>query len=147
MVEPGIVIPHVVNNAGKMASGFVVPLCKKWPIVKEEYIRWKNVGYCLTPMSMPYALGCTQHINVENDVYVANMIAQTLYDRPRPLRYNKLCDCMEHVATFAKAKRLSILAPKFGSELAGGKWEFVEDLIYDIWIEKRISVTIVEYSK
>lgn len=30
-VKPGVIIPHVVNNKGKMAAGFVVPLCRKYP--------------------------------------------------------------------------------------------------------------------
>jgi len=97
-------------------------------------------------------LGRTQIVEVEPQVYVANMVAQVFYCREglrssRPLYYNALVICMETVAKFCGTPNPTtrILAPKFGSELAGGNWNFVEDLIYDIWIEKQIPVTVVEY--
>ena len=136
-VQPRVIIPHVVNNAGAMASGFVVPLCKKYPTVKSEYFtEFNGVGL---------RLGYTQFITVESNVIVANMIAQTLYDRKRPLRYNSLVDCMLSVGDHAEVCEYSILTPKFGSERAGGNWEFIECLIEDIW--DGIDVTIVEYEK
>lgn len=132
-ITPNTIIPHVCNNAGAMSAGFVVPLCRRYPVVKIEYT------------SSKLDLGDTQFINVEPDVYVANMIAQTLYDRPRPLRYDALVYCMEDVALDVEFNNLKILAPKFGSELAGGNWEFIECLIEDIW--EGLDVTIVEYQK
>lgn len=131
-ITPNTVIPHVCNNAGAMSAGFVVPLCRRYPVVKIEYA------------SSKLYLGNTQFIDVEQYVCVANMIAQTLYDRPRPLRYDALVYCMEEVADFAM-NGYRILAPKFGSELAGGNWEFIECLIEDIW--EGLDVTIVEYQR
>jgi hypothetical protein len=135
-VKPGVIIPHVVNNKGKMAAGFVVPLCRKYPKVKNDYYAlYHNTGLFL---------GDTQFVRPCEGVWVANMIAQTLYDRGRPLRYNRLCRCMESVADFCDNNDLKILAPKFGSALAGGNWDFITELIQDIWIDRGIEVTICE---
>lgn len=144
-IQKDTIITHVVNNGNVMGAGFVIPLCKTYPIIKKEYHKWYDKQEYLQNMATPFGLGCTQIVQVEPAVFVANMMAQTLYDRPRPLRYNKLCDCMERIIGFVKKKGLSILAPKFGSELAGGNWQFIEELITDIWIENGIDVTVVNY--
>lgn len=153
MVEPGVVIPHVCNCDNKWGRGFVVPLIKHYLHARTQFDKWYHGEIEGMP---PLQLGRTQAVEVEPSVYVANMVAQVFYCRKglrssRPLYYNALVTCMETVAKFITTSGewspipLRILAPKFGSELAGGKWEFVEDLIYDIWIEKQISVTVVEY--
>jgi hypothetical protein len=35
---------------------------------------------------------------------------------------------------FDKENTVQIHAPKFGSGLAGGNWNFIEELIKDIWL-------------
>jgi hypothetical protein len=153
-VETGVVIPHVCNNKNKWGRGFVVPLIRKYLKAREEFDKWAKCGAYFDPnqhQCLPYDLGYTQIVHVEYHIYVANMIAQLFYVRDgsirqkRPLYYNKLADCMEQVRDFCFENHLGILAPKFGSELAGGNWEFVEKLIEDIW--DGIDVTIVEYVK
>ena len=149
MVEPGVIIPHVCNNANKWGRGFVVPLMAKYHSCRTMFDCW----YKGTLENMPQLqLGRTQILEVEPQVYVANMVAQVFYCREglrssRPLYYNALVTCMESVARFCQTCETRILAPKFGSDLAGGNWNFIEDLIYDIWIEKGIDVTVVGYSK
>jgi len=145
-VEPGVIIPHVCNNANKWGRGFVVPLMEHYLKARIEFDKWAKDGW---DGQQPYKLGFTQIVEVEPQVIVANMIAQVFYVRDgsirqtRPLYYNKLVSCMEHVGEVARVNNLRILAPKFGSELAGGDWKFVECLIDDIW--NNLDVTIVEY--
>ena len=76
------------------------------------------------------------------------MVAQTL-GGVRPLYYNHLVACMEKVTECVLKgkedwpdKTIRIIAPAFGSNLAGGEWEFIEQLIHDCWIERKIDVTI-----
>jgi len=160
MVTMRTIIPHVCNNENKWGRGFVVPLVEHYFSARQEFADWANRGYYVQNKQdgsyylVPYRIGYTQFVNVDTTVYVSNMIGQVLYvqygsiRQYRPLYYNKLADCMEQVARFVWENRnldLKILAPKFGSELAGGKWEFVECLIQDIW--DGIPVTIVEYEK
>ncbi len=100
-------------------------------------------------------LGENSFAKVEENIFVINMIAQYgIYGGwgERPLKYNSLVKCMEDVVFFveeiqstAKDKTIRIIAPKFCSELAGGEWEFIEELIKDIWIDRNIPVTIYEF--
>lgn len=150
MVEQGAVIPHVCNDANKWGRGFVVPLIQHYASARNQFDAWWRGQLDHMP---PCTLGRTQVIEVDRDIFVANMVAQVFYCRQglrssRPLYYNALVTCMETVAKFLLDHDTwvtHILAPKFGSELAGGNWDFVEDLIYDIWIERGIPVKIVEY--
>lgn len=140
--DKNIVISHVCNNLGKIASGFVVPLIKKWPKVKEEYL--KN-----------FKLGNVNFVEVEPNITVANMISQVGLigiNNKRPLKYDILVDCMKLVGWytknhFLKGEEASIYAPKFGSLRSGGNWSFIEELINDIWITNDIKVTIFEYKE
>jgi hypothetical protein len=149
-----VLIPHVCNNQNKWGRGFVVGLINNYLHARTEFDQWAKDGHYFDRHQhqvLPYGLGYTQIVEVDHNVYVANMIAQVFYvhdgsiRQTRPLYYNKLCDCMEQVADFCNDNHVRILAPKFGSELAGGSWEFVEKLIEDIW--DGIDVTIVEYAK
>lgn len=136
-----IVITHIVNNIGAWGSGFVVPLGRKYPQAKERYrasVDWaKTTG----------TLGTTTTVIVEEspNVVVHNMMAQEGTGGVRPLRYNSLVRCLEDSASRILAvmpENTEIIAPAFGSGLAGGNWKFIEDLIVDCWIRKGINVTI-----
>lgn len=117
------IITHVCNNLRGWGAGFVVPLGNKYPLAREKYFQTEKL-----------ILGTTQivPVDIENNVYVANMIAQTLGGK-RPLFYNHLIDCMEEVGRFAETVNSKIYAPLFGSKLAGGNWDFIEELMVDVW--------------
>lgn len=135
-----VMVPHIVNDANLMASGFVVPLYTKWPIVKTLYHQWDM------------SLGKTQIVLVEGEeVFVANMCAQSgicsKSTGPRskvsskPIRYASLIRCMEDVAHYVRMYKIdNIVAPMFGSNRAGGTWDFIVELIDEIW--KDLNVTI-----
>lgn len=139
------IICHCVNDISVMGSGFVVPLYTKWPIVKQLYHQWDM------------SLGKTQIIIVGDslvggkDIFVANMCAQSgicsKSTGPRskvsskPIRYASLVRCMEDVAHYVRMYKIdNIVAPMFGSDRAGGTWDFIVELIYEIW--KDLNVTI-----
>lgn len=132
-----VVIPHIVNNQGAW-GGFVVPLGKKYPNVQEGYQRDIQCGL---------KLGETKYFAGQHgEVTVANMCAQTL-DPPRPLFYNHLAACMNDVARYSNQlhllyEKVYIVAPMFGSGLAGGDWNIVENLIEDAWVREGLNVTI-----
>jgi hypothetical protein len=83
---------------------------------------------------------------------VVNMIAQHgTVTRPMdrdpnrpPVRYTALASCMSKVADYIThlPQGTSIHAPKFGAGLAGGNWDFIEELIRELWIDRGIPVTI-----
>lgn len=138
--KDNFLIPHICNNKGKWASGFVVPLGQKFPEAKYLYLN-SSLSLGTVTFAIPFV------DTAYGDVYVANMVCQAFYDRkPRPLYYNYLVRCMEKVAKWCLENDVDIIAPKFGSLRAGGNWNFIQDLIYDCWDSRGINVTIVEYN-
>lgn len=129
-----LVIPHVCNDIYLMARGFVVPLCERWPQVKTEYVLHK------------YPLGKTQFLHVEDNITVANMIAQheTIRTIEKPIRYAALVKCMEEVLEYCQSNGYGVICPKFGSDMARGNWDFIVELIDEIW--GTLDVTVVSYA-
>ena len=123
---------HVVNSVGAWGAGFVVPLGQHFPEAQQAYLDIQE-----------YRLGEVQFITNEDIIVIANAIAQKgcmSYDNPKPLSYKHLKRCMKIAGDFCRLNELAIQAPKFGSGLAGGNWEIIENLIKYIW--KDINVTI-----
>jgi len=53
---------------------------------------------------------------------------------------------MDYVARiFCRSQKAEIHCPQFGSGLAGGNWEFITELIEDIWVENGLAITVYEY--
>ena len=133
--QPMVFIPHVVNNEGRMGAGFVMPLKKRWPDVEADYVNWHKREMTLYNR---FALGRNQHRVVEAGVLVVNMLAQTL-GGGRPLSYSALGQCIHDLAetnlirNHANGVPTEIHAPMFGSGLAGGNWQFIEQMILDSW--------------
>ena len=130
-----IYIPHVCNDLGKMGKGFAFVLSQNFPEVKKRYLHWFKVKNL--PEEGEFELGKTQFVLIKNQssIICCNMIAQhglISVDNPRPLRYNALAKCMDQIANyFLWYNEIEIHCPKFGSQLAGGNWNFVENLIED----------------
>lgn len=143
-----IIIPHVCNNINAFGAGFAGYLAQKLPHVKDNF-------HLLGSKSK---LGYTQFIeaytnkDTGNKVIIANMIAQNgtiNKSNSRPLNYHALCLCMNSVKNYSielNNKDLStpteIYSPKFGSGLAGGNWQFISELIKDIWTNIPVFVFI-----
>lgn len=149
-----IVIPHVVNDAGRMGAGVAKALYTKWPKVREDYMvayadGLLNLGNVIDTIAEP------------GKIYVESMVAQSTpgqyksqevlvgsnlleFMRP-PIRYGALANCMMHVQALAQQAQASIHAPRFGSDLAGGHWDTIEALILELWVDRDIDVTIYDY--
>ena len=145
-----VIVPHVCNNIDLFGAGFAAGVAKHYPAVKQNYhlLGNKNV------------LGYVQFVEVYKDptykhqLIFANMIAQNGvidHHNRRPLNYASLVHCMESINKYIansfdhKEYPIQIHAPKFGCGLAGGNWNFVEELINDIW--SRYTVFIYEIKK
>lgn len=131
---------HVVNDVGRFGSGFALAVLKRYPVVREVYIK------AFESDKHP-KLGDVQMINVSDGLWFANMVAQHGVigpNNPIPIDYGELRECLRSVRDFAIEHNLKIHAPKFGSGLAGGKWIVIEKLIQDELIAQNIDVTIYE---
>lgn len=139
-----IVIPHIVNDIGAWGSGFVMAISKRWPGLRQEYLKWHNREI----KDPPFGLGETQFIEAEPTITVANMCAQHSVGSAigPPIRYDAVRKCMEAVTVFCKKKNASAHMPFIGCGLAGGKWEEIEKIVQETLIAGKVNVTVYDYA-
>jgi O-acetyl-ADP-ribose deacetylase (regulator of RNase III) len=145
------IIPHVCNDLGVMGAGVALSIKQKFPEAEKSYkaaLKWLslNAGDLLG-----YVDFCEEYYD-SHKIIIANMIAQheTISTNPKPIRYSALVQCMEKVKEKVLGwKKLgiscSIHAPMFGSGLAQGNWNFILELIEELWLNEGIDVTIYEF--
>lgn len=135
------IIVHIVNTIGAWGRGFVLALSRRWKEPETEYRKWfETSGYKLS-------LGEVQFVKIEKELIVANMVGQESIgwrDGVPPIRYEAVDTCLKKVAAVAKKHGASVVGPRFGSSLAGGKWEEIEKLIIKNLCEQDIAVYIYE---
>lgn len=132
-----IFIPHVCNDIGAFGAGFARALAYKWYHVKKAYL---DAG--------DWPLGTNIFVKATDNITICHMIAQyglINKNNPHPLKYLSLTSCMRKVGMKAHGVDGSIHTCKFGSGLAGGNWDAIEQLIKEIWVEQGIDVTIYEF--
>jgi len=134
-----VIIPHVCNNSNAFGAGFAADIAEHFPIVKDNFHM----------LGKSPKLGTVQYITAYKDntygheLIFANMIAQNglkSFNNKRPLNYLALAYSMNHVNNFIRQRSTNdttmkheIRCPKFGSGLAGGNWNFIQELINDCW--------------
>ncbi len=141
-----IIVPHVCNDIGAWGAGLTRALTRRWPIAEQDY-----------RTNASNQLGSVRLVPVQNcpDIYVANMIAQhgiqtRCWDRPGmrpPIRYAALAEAMTFVGVHAEKLRAEIHCPRFGSGLAGGKEEVIEQMIREVWCDRGRTVVVYEYKE
>jgi hypothetical protein len=142
-----VVVPHVCNNIDLFGAGFAGALSAHYPIVKENYHLLGKTFLKNNPGYVQY-VKTIEDKNYGHCLIFANMIAQNetiSKNNSRPLNYYNLCQSMNDVSIFIKQKfkadqKIEIHAPKFGCGLAGGNWNFVQELIKDIWKEHKVFI-------
>src|SRR5438270_13036483 len=68
--KPGIIV-HVCNDIGAWGKGFVMAVSRRWKEPELRFRAWSHVDEAL-----PYELGQVQFVQVEDKVWVANLIGQ-----------------------------------------------------------------------
>lgn len=115
------IICHICNNVGAWGAGFVLALSRRWEEPEETY------------REMDKALGNVSIVEVEDDILVANMVAQHgIYPDENgtpPIRYGALRKCLTAVNDLAVQVNASLHMPRIGSGLAGGRWEDIAKII------------------
>ena len=117
-------------------------LSKRQPITRREYLA-QSQG----KDPSPFKLGEVQYVQVENDIWVANMIGQHGVRRFRkkpPVRYEAIRQGLQKVANKAEELDATIHMPRIGSGLAGGKWERIEQIIREELSGKGCHVTVYD---
>lgn len=137
------IIVHICNDRGGWGKGFVVALSKRWPEPESEYRRWHKQG-----CDPPFELGQVQFVEVQPELWVANMIGQHGMGRKQgqpPIRYEAIESGLGTVAEFAQKQQASVHMPRIGCGLAGGKWEEIEPIIERTLVAAGIDVTVYDF--
>lgn len=147
-------ICHICNNENIWGGGFVISLSKKWEEpeqVYREFCKRNKIATVMLPI-----LGKVCFAKIDKHLVIANMIGQdgtVSKDNPIPIKYGALTNCMEEVVNYIEmikcqtSNPVVIHAPKFGSLRAKGNWDFILELIREIWLENGIDVVIYNYTE
>lgn len=141
------IIAHCCNDIGAFGSGFAKELADREPLVRSAFLDWAK-----GETKIPYQLGEVQLFSILCGRYtpratltIANMIGQhgvRSAANPHPIDYDALRKAMKKVIALRQGDITRIVAPKFGSGLAGGDWTVIEAIINDVW--KDVPVVIFE---
>ena len=132
-------LPQIVNDENRQSAGVAKAIYEKWPLVKSSYHKWfTEYGKFLIhniPCSNPSKLGRFQLVEVEENLTVVNMIAQSDcggYQGYPPIRYQSLYECLIRFADYLKTKDggFEVAAPLFGTGLANGDKYQIFDIVH-----------------
>lgn len=132
------IIAQVVNTSGGLGLGFGKSLAKNYPLVKSTLSEWKEE-------KDKFRLGETKLIQVKNDTYVFQMLAQKgLFEKNGeiPLKYSSLRQCLIDLREACLHLNATVHMPMIGAGQAKGDWNIISGMIHDELINKGIDVNI-----
>lgn len=135
------IIIHCCNNKRKWGLGFVLALSKKWPKIREEYLK------------QTMTLGSVAIVQVEPKVYIANIIGQDGYgtSQKKYVKYKALRSgfnsILQFITEYKGSEKIVIQGPQLGSGLAGGNWTKIAALLQEIFCNNDVEVTIYTFHK
>jgi len=141
--EGNKIIAHICSDEGGWGRGFVMAISEQWPEPEEAYRQWfRGRG------ENDFALGAVQTVQVEDDVWVANIIGQH-GTRPGaggepPIRYEVVEEALGKVAVEAKRRSASVHMPRIGCGLAGGRWDVIEAIVERTLFKQGIEVFVYD---
>ncbi len=157
------IIVHICNDVGGWGKGFVLALSQKWTqpeqafrswfkhktLVPTDAIRFEPLADKDGPSGeQVFRLGQVQFVQVETELWVANMIAQHDLKRGRdgtpPIRYGAMEEGLLRVRAFAKKMGATVHMPRIGAGLAGGNWPEIEEIINKTLVAHDITTTVYE---
>ncbi|MFP4552193.1 MAG: macro domain-containing protein [Spirochaetales bacterium] len=134
------VIAHVCNDVGKWGRGFVVALSKRWDEPEAQFRAWYRSGE-------EFALGKVQFVQVEDELWVANMVGQRdvkAQGGVPPIRYEAVAEALGRVAEFARDRGASVHMPRIGAGLAGGDWDEIARIVRQECVDRGVEVTVYD---
>jgi O-acetyl-ADP-ribose deacetylase (regulator of RNase III) len=104
--EGNKIITHICNDIGGWGKGFVLAISNRWKNPENEYRKWFQ-------NEENFILGEIQIVQVEEDIFVCNMIGQhktiTNSKGILPIRYEAVEKCLEKLADEALKLKASII--------------------------------------
>ena len=117
-------------------------ISKRWKKPENQYREWFK-------SKDGFELGKVQFVQVEEDLWVANVIGQHKINKDEngnaPIRYDAIEDGLKEVASFAKENNASVHMPRIGCGLAGGKWEMIEPIILQRLSNNDVEVVVYDF--
>ena len=136
------IIVHICNDIGGWGRGFVMAISKRWKKPENEYRNWYK-------SRENFKLGAVQFVNVEPDIWVANIIGQHKInsdeDGNPPIRYEAVASGLDKVGDFAIEITGNVHMPRIGCGLAGGTWDKIEPLIISGISDKNIITNVYDF--
>ncbi len=136
------IIVHICNDIGGWGKGFVLAISKRWMAPEQEYRVWFKSGD-------GFLLGEVQFVNVEDDLWVANLIGQHKVNRDEdgkpPIRYEAVAAGLDKVAAFALKYNASVHMPRIGCGLAGGTWDVMGPIVEKALVEMGVKVMVYDF--
>jgi O-acetyl-ADP-ribose deacetylase (regulator of RNase III) len=118
-VTDGVIV-HQVNCKGKMGAGLAFRIAKKWPLVKEEYLRLGTF--------IGYRLGGVQLIKITDSLFVCNLFGQNRYGlEQQHTNYEAVETSLERLKNLTE--RQIYIPYMMGCRLGGGSWPEVLKII------------------
>ncbi|MEV6636139.1 Appr-1-p processing protein [Actinoplanes sp. NPDC051470] len=121
----------------------MLAVSRRWPEPERAFRRWHH-----DRSRNDFGLGATQVIQVQPDVWVANMVGQhglKAGSAGPPVRYDAIEKCLHTVAAEAARLGASVHLPRVGCGLSGGRWDRVEPLIVAALCQRDIPVTVYDF--
>jgi O-acetyl-ADP-ribose deacetylase (regulator of RNase III) len=131
-VTKGVILQQV-NAQGVMGSGIAKAIRDKWPVVWDEYHEWCPPEP--TAAESLARLGKTLLVEVEDGLFVANIVGQQFYGRheprhaPRYTSYDAIDRSLTELAGVLRGLPVSLNFPLLGSDRGGGHWPIVKEII------------------
>lgn len=120
-LKPAVIV-HVCNDQGRWGKGFVLAVSKRWSAPRQAYLRAFREGEA--------RLGTVQFVKVEENLWVANMVAQKGLGRgAQRIQYEHLETCLLEVARWIADRPMTVHMPRIGCGLGGGTWGMIEPFV------------------
>ena len=142
-IDRNKIIVHICNDVGGWGKGFVMAISKRWKEPELRYREWFK-------SKENFELGQVQFVQVENEIWVANLIGQHKINRDEngnaPIRYEAILSGLELVGQFAIEKNATVHMPRIGCGLAGGTWDKIEPLIDKTLMTNGIETYVYDFN-
>jgi len=140
--EGNKIIVHICNDIGGWGKGFVMAVSKRWKLPEQSYRNWYR-------SKENFSLGAVQFVQVETDIWVANLIGQHKVNKDErgnaPIRYEAVLAGLDKIGVFAAENNATVHMPRIGCGLAGGTWDQIEPLLNSAIADRDILITVYDF--
>ena len=140
----------------------MLALNKRWLGPRTKYFEWAkdnktsliNYTHGTSPLLSPFKQGQIQLVKVDRDLWVCNLIGQSgcgRYQGLAPVRYGSIHEGLLRLRevwqndALQYGEKFSIHMPRMGCGLAGGNWDEIQKMLYHVFYNEDISLTVYDY--